>query len=174
MEQRFISGQPKPADASAYPNVAVKSITLSGNNATVRHLLWTVTGIVEIGVLFGVVTTILSSNVTTCYWSEYDSTSDTIITSNTGVTMSSFDVNSMITKNVSLTSSLADAQNGSTNPIAVDFGAGIGFPGRCQVQKKTGATTSVAWLYSTTNTPASGAIKFYAHWRPVSKDGNLA
>lgn len=174
MAQVYNSGQPKMADASAYPNVATWALTLVGNNNTTRNLLWTVTGIVEIGVLFGVVTTQFSSNVTASWFSLYDATSDNAITSNTGVAMSSFNVNSRITMNVSAVSSLADAQNGTTNPVAVDFGAGIGFPGRCQVQKKTGATTRLAWLYTTTNTPSSGAITFYAHWRPVSKDGNLA
>lgn len=149
------------------------SMTLDGNNQTKSQVMFTITGVVDILALFGVVTTVLGSNLTDCHIRTNDQTANIDLSLNTGLTLSSLVAGSAIYKNDLLTAILLkkDAAVGfvrensvAGGPLYQQFGIG----------KKNGATTTLDFRYSTTNTPTSGVIRWGALWVPISSDGNLA
>jgi hypothetical protein len=168
-----------PRDANRVPIqnglLVTKSLTLSANNTTANVPIFTVTGSVEIIGLYGVVTTALSSNITAAYLQINDQTATPDISLASGTTLSSFTVGSLVAR-TSVAGVAVVGANASagrvTDPVAatapsllMPFGI---------TQKDGGILTQIEFVYSTTNTPASGVIKWYARWFPLSDDGNIA
>ena len=76
----------------------LKSVTLDASNTTKSHVLWTVTGAVEVLKLGGVVTTVLGTNVTAAHFRIDDQTAQPAITVATGSTLSSLAAGTVIFK----------------------------------------------------------------------------
>lgn len=151
-----------------------KDMTLSASNTTASTPLFTLTGAVEVLQLYGIVTTLLSSNVTAGYLRTNDQTAQVDITLATGTTLSDFKVGSFLTRRSIASVALYGTSTVSakvTDPVAATA------PDVCMPvvisQKTGGVLTQVEFTYTTTNTPASGAITWYARWVPLSVDGNL-
>ena len=147
----------------------VSSKTLSANNTTAQVPIFTITGQVEVLALYGVVTTVLSSNITAAYWRLNDSTTTTDISLSTGTTISSYAVGSIITRR-SIASVALNGANATTSIIQDPVAAtapGMFMPFNV-IQKTGNVTTNIEFVYSTTNTPATGAIDFYIGWIPLS------
>lgn len=158
-----------------YGFVASKSLTTNANNTTSKNPLFTVTGVVLIKALYGIVTTTLSSNQTAAYWEIDDQTATPDISLASGTTISNAAVGSMLLRlsvaGVALT--LADAAAGRvTDPVAAT--APDMFMPFIVTQKVGGITTTINFSYATTNTPATGAISFFASWLPLSDSATLA
>jgi hypothetical protein len=149
-----------------------KSITLSANNTTAAVPLFTVKGDVEVLALYGVVTTALSSAVTTAYWRLNDGTAQAAISLATGTTLSSFTAGSFLIRR-SLVSVALSATNASAGAVVDPVAATAPdiFMPFTVIQKTGNVTTNIEFVYTTTNTPASGAITFYLGWVPLS-DGS--
>lgn len=148
------------------------SQTLTGNNTTVAVPIFRVTGIVEVRGLWGVVTTVLGSNNTAAYWRLNDQSAQSDITVSTGTTLSSAAVGSIIVKKglaAAALTLLTSAQERVSEPTTLETTYFSPFV----AVKKPGANTDIEFVYTTTNTPTSGAIKFYARFLPLSDDGNL-
>jgi hypothetical protein len=168
-----------PRDANyvpytTYGAVTTKSLTLSANNTTANPPIFTLTGAVEVRALWGVVTTALGSNITAAYWRLNDQTAQVNISLNTGTTLSAFTVGSYIARSsvagVALTGDNASAGK-VRDPVAATAPAVL-MPFSI-VQKTAAVTTQIEFVYTTTNTPTSGVIQFFAGWFPQSIDGNL-
>lgn len=146
--------------------------TLSANNATLAVPLFRITGIVHVFGIWAVVTTVLGSNVTAAYLRLNDQTAQSDITLATGVTLSSAAVGSLLIKKglagAALTL-LTSAQERVSEPTTLETLLFSQFA----LVKKPGANTDIEFVYSTTNTPTSGKIKFYARYFPLSDDGAL-
>lgn len=152
----------------------IKDLTLSGNNATVAAPIFTVTGAVKLLALYGVVTTVLGANNTAAFWRLNDQSAQPAISLATGTTLSAAKVGSVIERGsvagVALT--LADAAAGRViDPVAAT--APDVFMPFAVVQKVGGILTQIEFVYSTTDTPTTGVIRFFAGWVPLSSDGNL-
>lgn len=153
----------------------VKEITLSASNTTAAVPLFTVVGSVQVLALYGVVTTALSSNITAAYWRQNDGTAQQAISLATGTTLSSFAVGSTIVRRSLVSVALAGTSTATgtvTDPIAAT--APGSFMPFILAQKTGGVTTNVEFVYTTTNTPASGAIKFYIGWVPLTPESSLS
>lgn len=150
----------------------VVSITLDASNTTKSHVLWTVTGAVEIYKLGGIVTTALGSNVTAAHWRIDDQTAQPVITAAAGTTLSSVAAGSVILKTGLAAAALTLIDNSAGR---VNHGAAIADNMHCPfiVTKKTGATTTIDFRYTTTETPTSGVIQFYVEYINISSDGQL-
>lgn len=168
-----------PRDANRVPIqnglLLTKELTLSANNTTANVPIFTVTGAVEFIGIWGIVTTALSSAITAAYLQINDQTSTPDITLATGTTLSSFAVGSLITRR-SLVSVAVTGTNSSAGAVVDPIAATAPsfFMPFAVVQKAGGILTQIEFVYTTTNTPASGAIKWYARWFPLSDDGNVA
>jgi len=151
---------------------ACKSITLSASNTTAAVPLFTVTGDVQVLSLYGVVTTALGSNITAAYWRANDQTAQAAISLATGTTLSSFTAGSLLTRrslvSVALVGTNANA-GAVVDPVAATA-PGLFMP-FAVVQKTGGITTDIEFVYTTTNTPTSGAIEFFIGWVPLSANG---
>lgn len=149
-----------------------KSQTLSANNTTASTALFSVTGTVLFNALYGVVTTVLGSNVTAAYYEINDQTSTPDITLATGTALSSASVGSLLARTsvAGVAIVLANASAGRvTDPVAANA-PGLFMP--FVVTQKTGAVeTDIQFTYTTTNTPTSGVIQHTVCWTPLSDDG---
>jgi len=75
------------------------SITTNASNTTASVTCFTVTGSIYVHRLYGVVTTVLSSNHTAAHWRLEDGTNTPAVTLATGTTLSAATVGSVISKN---------------------------------------------------------------------------
>lgn len=153
--------------------VVSSSKTLSANNTTAAVPIFRVTGNVEVLALYGVVTTALGSNQTAAYWRLNDQTAQVNISLNTGTTISSAAVGSQVVRNSVATVALvlANASAGRvTDPVAATA-PDVYMP--FTITQKNGANSDIEFVYSTTNTPTSGAITFYAVYLPLTPDSTL-
>ena len=153
---------------------ATKSHTLVGNNATVAVPLFRVTGSVKVIALYGVVTTALGSAVTAAHWRTNDQTATLPISAAAGTTLSNFVAGSVLTRK-SLVSVALTGDNASAakviDPVAATA-PDIFMP--FNVVQKTGAVqTDIEFVYTTTNTPTSGAITFYVMYAPLTATSTL-
>lgn len=152
----------------------IKSITLSGNNTTVATPIFRITGAVRIRALYGIVTTALGSNITAAHWRSNDQTATLPISAAAGTTLSSFAAGSLITRkslvSVALTGDNASAAK-VVDPVAATA-TDVAMP-FVVVQKTGSVQTDIEFVYTTTNTPTSGAIKFYCIFEPITEDGDV-
>jgi hypothetical protein len=153
---------------------ATKSITLTGNNTTVATPLFRVTGSVKVIALYGIVTTALGSNITAAHWRVNDQSATTPISLATGTTLNNSPVGSTLTRLSLVSVALATGNAGSarvTDPVAAT--APDVFMPFIVVQKVGGVNTDIEFVYTTTNTPTSGAITFYVMYAPLTDDSSL-
>lgn len=141
------------------------SKTLSANNTTAAVPIFTLTGSVNIFKIYGIVTTVLGSAVTVAYFRLNDSSFQSNITNSTGTTLSSAAVGSLFFKPstngtaLTLLASSAEriAETAANHPNFQEI----------LLTANNGATTNIEFVYTTTNTPTSGAITFYAEYQPI-------
>lgn len=151
-----------------------KAITLSGNNTTVATPIFRLTGSVEVRALYGMVTTTLGSNHTAAYWRLNDQTAQSAISLATGTALSNATVGSVITRRslVSVALVFVSAAAGAVSDPVAATAPSYFMP--FTVTQKTGAVqTDIEYVYTTTNTPTTGAITFYCRYIPLSEDAEL-
>lgn len=152
--------------------VSRKSLTLSGSNTTVASPIFTVTGTVNVVSLYGVVTTDLGANNTAAYWRLNDQTAQPAITLATGTTLSGVKAGSTIVKKGLAGAALTLLDN-SAGRVSEPTTLETTYFSPFVATKKTAALTQIEFVYTTTDTPTSGVIQFFAVWLPVSADGAL-
>lgn len=151
---------------------STKSHTLVGNNATVAVPLFTLTGSVEVRGIWGVITTDLGSNHTAAYWRLNDQTAQQAITLASGTTLSSKKAGSVIAKKGLAAAALSLLDN-ATGVVSEPTTLETVYYSPFVVVKKTAAVTQIEYVYTTNQTPTTGAIQFFVRWLPVSADGSL-
>lgn len=152
--------------------VSVDSQILVGNNTTVSVPLFTITGMVEVRAIWGVVTTVLGSNNTAAYFRLNDQTAQSDITLSTGTTLSAAAVGSIIVKKglaAAAVTLLTSAQERVSEPTTLETTYFSPFV----AVAKNGATTNIEFTYTTTNAPTTGAIDFYIRWLPLSQTATV-
>ena len=151
---------------------SIKSLTTGATNTTSVNPIFTVTGIVEVRGLWGVVTTALGSNHTAAAWRLNDQTAQVDISAVAGTVMSSATVGSIIQRTGVAATALTlstSAAGRVTDTTAVKLQLYSPFT----LVKKTGATTQIEYVYATNQSPTTGAIQFFCRWIPLSADGSL-
>jgi hypothetical protein len=154
--------------------IVSKVATLTASNTTASVPLFKVTGSVQVLALYGIVTTALSSNVTATHWRTDDQTAQVAISAAAGPTISSFSVGSQLTRRSLVSTALIGTSAAAAaviDPVAATA-PGFFMP-FVVVQKTNGVLTTIDFRYTTTNTPASGEITFYAGWVPLTPGSNL-
>lgn len=146
--------------------------TLTGSSATVAVPLFHIVGTVEIRGIWGIVTTDLGANHTAAYWRLNDQTAQVNITLNTGTTLSAVKAGSTIVKKGLAAAALVLLDNVAgrvSEPTTLETTYFSPFV----AMKKTAATTDIEYLYTTSETPTTGAIQFFVRFLPVSIDGTI-
>lgn len=153
--------------------VISNSKVLVGNNTTVAVPIFHVTGTVQVIGLWGVVTTVLGANNTAAYWRLNDQTAQVNITLNTGTTLTTSAVGCTIVKKglAAAALTLLDSAAGRVSePTTLETPY---FSPFVAMQKTGSIQTDIEFVYSTTDTPTSGAITFYAQYLPVGSGSKL-
>ena len=149
-----------------------KSVTFDASNTTESETLWTLTGAVIVHRLYYVVTTVIGVNHTAAYFRLNDGTNTPAITASGGTTISAATVGSIVMAN-RLAATAVTLANGSEARVNRANGANdLNFQDMV-LTAKNGATTTLEYRYSTTDTPTTGAVTFFCVWSPLSSDGNL-
>ncbi len=152
--------------------VSIDSQILIGNNTAIVVPIFTITGSVEIRGLWGVVTTDLGANNTAASWRLNDQTAQVAITGVAGTALSAVKAGSTIVKKGVAATALTLLDNAAgrvSEPTTLETTYFSPFV----MMQKTGATTNIEFLYTTTDAPTSGAIDFYLRWLPLSKNANV-
>ena len=150
------------------PFTVSKAVTFTTNGAVVKKI-FKVTGSVEVGAIYGVVTTAIGSNHTAAYFRIDDQTlTNQVITLATGVTMSSLPAGSLIMR-TSLVGVAAVASTAATGLVTDPIAATVPqFFMPFVITQKTGAIeTDIEYVYTTNNT-SLGAMTFYVRYRPLT------
>lgn len=148
--------------------ISTNSKTLSANNTTAVVPIWTITGSIHLIALWGVVTTTLGANNTAASWRINDSGAQTYLTAIAGTTLSALPSNTIIAKRGALGTALVAITSASAN-ISEGVAAETIYFSPVLINQKTGAvTTNLEFRYTTTDTPTSGVIQFFAEWKPIS------
>ena len=158
--------------AGEAPIWVTKQLTLSASNTTVNPPIFTLTGTVLLGKIWGIVTTDLGSNNTAAYLRLNDQTAQVAITLATGTTLSAAKAGSLLLK-TGLAAAAITLKSNAAGAVFEPTTLETVIPSPIILVKKTAALTQVEFVYSTTNTPTTGAIKFYAAYLPLSDDGAL-
>lgn len=145
--------------------------TLSGNNTTVAVPIFTVTGQVEITALYGVITTALGNN-TAAYWRTNDSSTQNSITLNTGTSLTSAIAGGVLSKKAGVGTALT-LTAGTSGQVTESATAGATYFQDFVVQANPLATTNVEFVYTTSDTPTTGAITFYVRWVPLTAGSGI-
>lgn len=156
------------------PATVSKGHTFVGNNtAGIQVPLFTVSGVVEVFRIFAVVTTTFGSNHTAAYLQLNDGAATPDITLATGTTMSNAGVGSLIFRRslVSVALVLANSTAAVVSDPVAATAPGMFMP--FIVTGKVAATTTIEYVYSTTNTPTTGAATFYVQYRPLSAGASI-
>lgn len=149
--------------------ISTDTQSLTANNTTANPPIFRITGSINVLQLYGVVTTNLSSNITAASWRLNDQTAQVAITSAAGTTLSSILAGSVIMKTGLAAAALTKLDNAAgviQEPTTLETTV----PSPFVMVKKTGANTDIEFKYTTTNTPATGAIQFFLVWQPLSAD----
>lgn len=151
--------------------VLTNTLTFTGDGATVATPLFHITGTVQVLGLWGVVTTALE-NHTAAHFRLNDQGAQVDITKASGTTLTNVVAGSTIVKKglAGTAVTLLDNANGVVSePTTVET---LYFSPFVLV-KKTGAVTDIEYVYTTSDSPTSGAIQFFVNWIPVSEGGKL-
>lgn len=147
------------------------SKTFVANNTTAAVPIFGIVGDVRVLRLWGVVTTVIGSNHTGGYFRLNDQTAQINITLNTGgATLSSLPVGTTITRSA-LAASIATVKSSAVGALAEPTGEGGLITSEFLAVKKATAATNIEYVYTTTNTPTTGAVQFFCEWQPRSIDG---
>lgn len=154
--------------------VVEKEVTFTGNNDTIVTPIFSVTGIVEVLKLWGVCTTTFGANHTDAHFRVNDQTAtDQIITKATTLDLSGISPGALIAKTGLITAvatyKSADAAS-VYEPTTLQTDIFTPFT----VTQKTGdIQTDIEYVYTTSDSPTSGAMKFYAGFLPLSEGATL-
>lgn len=140
--------------------------TLSGNNTTVAVPIFTISGKVEVTALYGSITTTLGNN-TAAYWRTNDGSTQNSITLNTGTSLTSAIVGGIISKKAGVGTALT-LTAGTSGQVMESTTAGATYFQDFVLIANPLATTNIEFVYTTTDTPTTGAINFHIRWVPLT------
>ena len=152
--------------------ITTNSKTLTANNTTAHVAIFTIVGTIEVRGIWGQVTTVLGANNTAAGWRFNDQTNQSDITLNTGTTLSTAAVGSIIVKKGLATAALtllSASQERLSEPTTLETIYHSPF----LLTALPGATSNIEFSYTTTDTPTSGAITFFLRWLPISTDASV-
>lgn len=150
-----------------------KTIALNVNNTTGSIVVYTITGAIRVCQIYGVVSTVISSNHTAAHLRLNDQTATIDLTLNTGITLSSLAVGTVIYRS-GLAAAALTLKDNAAGAFLDSASAGTDIFTPFSVVKKNGATTTIDYRYTTTNAPSTGGIQFFMTWQPLSADAAVA
>lgn len=146
--------------------------TFTGSNTTVAVPIFTVAGMIECRGIWANVTTTIGVNHTAAYWRLNDGTAQSDITLSTGTAISGAAVGSDLVKKglaAAALTLLTSAQERVSEPTTLETFYFSPFT----LNGKNAVTTNIEYVYTTTDTPTTGAMTFFLRWLPLTIDANV-
>ena len=165
------NGRPIYGDS---PFRVIKDVTFTGDNETVVTPIFTITGVVMVTRLWGVVTTTFGANHTDAHWRINDQTAhDQVITKSTTLDLSAISAGACIFKH-GLAAAVAKYASADAavfiEPTTLETQMFTPFV----VTQKTGdIQTDIEYVYTTTDTPTTGAMRFYISYYPLTQNSKI-
>lgn len=150
---------------------AADAQVLSASGATKAVPIFTVKGTVLINSIYGVVTTTLGNN-TAAYWRLNDGSNTPAITLSTGTTLTGAAAGSTIVKKA-LAATALTLLNNSASVVSEPAAAEGNYFSPFVVEQITAGTTNIEFVYTTSDTPTTGAITFFVGWTPLSAGATI-
>lgn len=166
---------PVDANAKGIPQLGLLAsdaqvLTASGTTKAVP--IFSVSGTVLINAIYGVVTTLLGNN-TAAYWRLNDGSNQSNITLNTGTTLTGAVVGASIVKKDIATAALT-LINANQERVSEPTTLETSYFSPFVVQQITGGiATNIEFVYTTSDTPTTGAITFFVGWMPLSSGSTI-
>lgn len=152
-------------DAFATDNI----VALSANNTTAATSIFKVTGTVEVLAIWGVLRATLG-NHTAAHYRANDGTTQPVITAASGLTLSAKTPGSSFYKRGLAASALSLLDNAAV-AVAEPAAAETMFHSPFVITQKASTDSFIEYVYTTTDTPATGTIHHYIKWKPLSTSG---
>lgn len=149
-----------------------KQITLTGDNETAVAPVFNIVGSVYIKRIFGVVASTIGANHTAGRLRLNDQTAQVALTNASGPTLSGLAVGTVIAKD-GVASAALTLDDNAAGAISEPASAGQELFSPIRIVQKDGASTQIEYLYATTDSPTSGAIDWFAEWRPLKPGSYL-
>ena len=154
--------------------ITEKTLTFTGDDATVATPIFTITGVVEVLKLGGVVITTLGANHTDAHFRVNDQTAtDQIITKATTLDLSGISPGAIIFKSGLITAVATYKSSDAASvyePTTLQTSLYTPF---IITQKTGGIQTDIEYVYTTTDDPTSGSISFEIGWLPLSDGASI-
>lgn len=144
---------------------------INGNDTTVPVPIFTVVGQVEVTALYGVITTALGNN-TAAYFRTNDGSTQNAITLATGTTLSNAIAGGVISKKAGVGTALT-LTAGTSAQVAESGTAGATYFQDFVIFANSVATSNIEFVYTTSDTPTTGAITFYIRWVPITRGSQI-
>jgi hypothetical protein len=146
---------------------------MTGDGTTVAVPLFHIVGAVEIRGLWGEIVTALQ-NHTAAHWRINDQTATSVvITAASGTALTNKTAGSLIVKKDLLTAALTLIDNAAgviSEPTTKET---TFFSPFVAVQKTGSITTDIEYVYTTSDSPTTGEIKFNVRWLPLTSNANV-
>lgn len=152
--------------------ISVDSQVLIGSGVTVAVPIFSIIGAVQIQAIWGIVTTALGNNTAAAFRFN-DGSAQSDITLATGTTLTGVPQNSLIVKKglaAAAVTLLSASQERVSEPTTLETWY---FSPFVLVEKTGNVATNIEFVYTTTDTPTTGAIDFYIRWLPLTKIANV-
>ena len=154
--------------------VAIKSITFTGDAATVATPIFTITGVVEVLKLWGVVTTALENHTDAHLRVNDQTASDQVLSKTTTLDLSDISVGAAIIKNGLAAAVLSYRTSDAASILEPAVADEKSFSPVIIAQKTGSIQTDIEYVYTTSDSPTTGAMQFFAGWLPLSEDASLS
>jgi len=159
---------------TAHGLVATKTLTFTGDSATVATPIFTITGVIELLKIWGVALVDFGTNHTDAHLRINDQTAtDVVLSKTTTLDLSAISAGATIIKNglaaATLSYKTADAASALEPAVADEKN----WTPAIIVQKTGGIQTDIEYVYTTSDSPTSGSMQFFAGWLPLSVGASL-
>ena len=152
-----------------------KTLTLTGSGTTVATPVFTVVGTVELLKIWGIVKVVFGANHTDAHLRINDqSATDQVLSKSTTLSLNGISVGASIIKN-GLAGAVLQYKTADVGSILEPAIANEKSFSPVIIQQITaGIQTDIEYVYTTSDTPTSGAMQFFAGYLPLSEGAYMA
>lgn len=154
--------------------VVSKTLTFTGDGETVATPIFTITGTIELLKIWGIVLVALENHTNAHLRVNDQTASDQVLSETTTLDLSDISVGAGIIKNGLAAAVLSYRSADAATILEPAVADEKSFSPVIITQKTGGIQTDIEYVYTTTDSPTTGSIQFFAGYLPLSANGRLA
>lgn len=154
--------------------VATKTITFTGDDATVATPIFNITGAIELLKIWGVVLVAFGASHTDAHLRINDqSNTDQVLSKTTTLDLGSISIGASIIKNGLAAAVLKYVTSDVGSLLEPAVADEKSFSPAIIQQITAGVQTDIEYVYTTAGAETTGSMQFFAGWLPLSENGRL-